>query len=95
MINGGSADGLSKVYELFFNHWDEGKDDVREREGLLVEEFVYAPPVAQINSRAANIVPVKMDDEGMLAYEPGGLNDTLEGWDVANGKRPHVVYLIP
>ncbi|CZR65785.1 related to aromatic amino acid aminotransferase 1 [Phialocephala subalpina] len=48
MINGGSGDGLSKIYELLFNPWDKDLSGVRDREGLLVEEFVYAPPLAQI-----------------------------------------------
>jgi hypothetical protein len=95
IVNGGSADGLSKVYELFFDHWDEGMNDIRDREGLMVEEFVYAPPISQIKPRGVNIVPVKMDNEGMLAHGPGGLKDVLENWDLTQGKRPHVLYIIP
>lgn len=95
MINGGSADGLSKVYELLFNYWDEDVNNIRDREGLLIEEFVYGPPIAQLRPRDVNIVPVKMDMEGMLAHGPGGLLDVLENWDPSRGKRPHAVYLIP
>jgi DNA-binding transcriptional MocR family regulator len=95
MINGGSADGLSKVFELLFNHWDRGAHDVQERQGLLVEEFLYAPPIAQVKPRDVNIVPVKMDAEGILAYGPGSLFDVLEYWDFANGKRPQVLLVIP
>lgn len=95
MINGGSADGLWKIYELLFNHWDKDLNKIQDREGLIVEEFVYGPPIAQIKPRDVNIVPVKMDAEGMLAYGVGGLQDVLQNWDYTQGKRPHVIYIIP
>lgn len=95
MINGGSSDGLSKVFELLFDHWDEDLSSIRDRQSLIVEEFVYGPPIAQIKPRNVNIVPVKMDTEGMLAYGPGSLFDVLHSWDYSRGKRPHVVYIIP
>lgn len=95
MINGGSADGLSKIYELLFNSWDEDLNDVRDREGLIVDEFVYSPPITQIRHRGVNIVPIMTDSQGMLAYGVGGLSDVLQNWDSARGKRPHALYLIP
>ncbi|KIV83897.1 hypothetical protein PV11_05882 [Exophiala sideris] len=95
MIDGGSADGLSKIYEVLFDHWDGEVNDVRDRQGLIVEEFVYAPPVASIQHRDVNIVPVRMDSEGMLAYGDGSLSDVLRNWDPAKGKRPHALYIIP
>jgi len=95
MINGGSADGLSKIYELLFNSWDEGLDSVRDREGLVVEQFVYSPPIAQIQHRGVNIVPIKMDSQGMVVHGTGGLSEVLQNWDYAQGKRPHALYLIP
>jgi DNA-binding transcriptional MocR family regulator len=95
MINGGSADGLSKVFELLFDHWDRDAHNVQDREGLIVEEFLYAPPIAQIRPRDVNIVPVIMDAEGIVPYGPGSLFDVLEYWNYAHGKRPHVLYVIP
>ncbi|OHE96500.1 aromatic amino acid aminotransferase [Colletotrichum orchidophilum] len=95
IIDGGSADGLSKVFDLLFNTWDKDLDDIRNREGLLVEEFVYGPPVAHARTKDVNIVPLKMDDEGMLAHGTGSLSDILQSWDHMNGKRPHVLYTIP
>lgn len=95
MINGGSADGLSKIYELLFNYWDKDLNDVRDREGLIVEEFVYAPPIAQVRQRDVNIVPIRIDSQGMLAYGTGSLFDVLQNWDSAQGKRPHALYIIP
>ncbi|KAK4502667.1 hypothetical protein PRZ48_006093 [Zasmidium cellare] len=95
LINGGSADGLAKVYELLFNPWDEKLNSVEEREGLLAEEFVYAPPLAQLKPKDVNVVPVRMDGEGILPFGEGGLEDVLEHWDWKRGKRPHVLYTIP
>ncbi len=95
MITGGSADGLAKIYDVLFDHWDEAVNAVRDREGLIVEEFVYAPPIAQVKPRDVNIVPIKMDDEGMLAYGAGGLFEVLDQWDSAQGRRPHAIYIIP
>ena len=40
------------------------------------------------------IVPVKIDLEGMLPYGPGGLEDVLENWDESKGRRPHMMYTI-
>lgn len=94
-IDCGSSDGLSKVFELLFNTWDQDVHDIQEREGLLVDEFVYGPPLAQIRPKNVNIVPVAMDAEGMLAYGDGSLFDVLQNWDFAKGKRPHAVYTIP
>jgi DNA-binding transcriptional MocR family regulator len=95
MINGGSADGLSKIYELLFNYWDKDLNDIRDREGLIVEEFVYAPPIAQVRQRDVNIVPIRIDSQGMLAYGTGSLFDVLQNWDSAQGRRPHALYIIP
>ena len=95
IISGGSADGLAKVYDVFFNFWDKDVHRVEDREGLLVEEFVYPPALAQVRSRDPNIVPVKMDTEGALADGPGGLLDVLENWDFTKGKRPHMFYSVP
>lgn len=44
--------------------------------------------------RGLQIVPVKVDTEGMLAGGPGGLRDVLDNWDIKKGKRPHLMYTI-
>ncbi|KAF4472869.1 Pyridoxal phosphate-dependent transferase major region subdomain 1 [Fusarium albosuccineum] len=95
IIDGGSADGLSKVFELLFNPWDQDLDDAQNRESLIVEEFVYGPPVTQVKPKKVNIIPVTMDLEGMLVHGPGSLSDVLQNWDPAKGRRPHVLYTIP
>lgn len=40
------------------------------------------------------VVPVKMDLEGMRPDGPGGLEDVLKNWDQTKGKRPHLMYTI-
>ena len=94
ILDSGTTDGLAKVWELFFNHWDRDRDWIREREGLLVEEFAYTTALSQVRPRDPNIVPIAMDDEGMLASGPGSLQDVLENWDFSKGKRPHVMYTV-
>ncbi|KAF4333866.1 aromatic amino acid aminotransferase [Fusarium beomiforme] len=95
ILDSGSSDGLNKVFELLFNPWDQDLDDVRNREGLLVEDFVYGPPLNQVRPKNLNIVSISMDHEGLLAHGQGSLFEVLKNWDPAKGKRPHVLYTIP
>lgn len=44
--------------------------------------------------RGLNVVPIKIDLEGMLADGPGGLEDVLANWDTRKGKRPHLMYTV-
>lgn len=90
----GSTDGYSKVLECFSNVWSEERDWIREREGLLCEEFSYMNAIQGAKPRGLQIVTVKMDDEGMLPYGPGSLEDILSNWDDRKGKRPHLMYLV-
>ncbi|KAI0490904.1 pyridoxal phosphate-dependent transferase [Xylaria cf. heliscus] len=90
----GSTDGFSKVLDVFTNVWVEGKNDIRERPGLLVEVFVYPSILTQSSPRGIQICPVEMDEDGMAPYGPGGLEDVLANWDDAKGKRPHLLYTV-
>lgn len=90
----GSTDGFSKFLQAFNNEWVEGRDALHEREGLLVEEFTYMNAVQAASPRGISIVPVAMDDEGMLASGPGGLDEVLRNWDLSKGKRPHMMYTV-
>ncbi|KAH0402714.1 aromatic amino acid aminotransferas-like protein, partial [Aureobasidium melanogenum] len=90
----GSTDGFSKALAALSNEWSEEKDWVRDREGLLVEEFCYMNAIQAARPRGLNIAPVKIDDEGMLPEGPGGLRDVLENWDYKKGKRPHLMYTV-
>ncbi|KAI1170307.1 pyridoxal phosphate-dependent transferase [Nemania sp. FL0916] len=90
----GSTDGYSKVLELFTNVWVEGKNDIRERPGLLIEVFAYPSILSQSKPRGVQICPVEIDEEGMAPYGPGGLEDVLANWDDAKGKRPHLLYIV-
>jgi DNA-binding transcriptional MocR family regulator len=90
----GSTDGFSKSIEAFSNVWDSGRDCPREREGIVCEEFAYMNAIQTARPRGLNIVPVAVDDEGMMASGEGGLSSVLEDWDVSLGKRPHLMYTV-
>ena len=90
----GSTDGFSKTLEAFSNVWDEQRDWIREREGLLCEEFAYMNAIQAARPRGLNIVPVAIDDEGMMAHGEGGLAEVLQHWDFRRGKRPHLMYTV-
>ncbi|EGS18197.1 aromatic amino acid aminotransferase-like protein [Thermochaetoides thermophila DSM 1495] len=90
----GSTDGFAKVLSLLIDPWTEGKDDYRDRPGLLVEEFTYGNVLAQARPLGVNIVPVKADQQGLVAYGEGGLESVLGGWDASKGRRPNVLYTV-
>lgn len=90
----GSTDGFAKAIEAFSNVWSEEKDWIREREGILCEEFAYMNAIQTARPRGLQVVPVKIDLEGMLAGGKGGLADVLENWDESKGKRPHLLYTV-
>ena len=90
----GATDGFSKAIDALSNPWIEGRDWVRDREGLLVESFAYMNAIQAARPRGLNIVPVVIDDEGMKPDGKGGLQDVLENWDESKGKRPHLIYTV-
>ncbi|KAK3073788.1 hypothetical protein LTR53_004312 [Teratosphaeriaceae sp. CCFEE 6253] len=94
ILTNGNTDGFSKVLAALTNEWSEEKDWIRDREGLLVEEFCYMNAIGAAKPRGLNIVPVGLDDEGMRAEGKGGLGDVLANWDVKKGKRPHLMYTV-
>ncbi|KFY14369.1 hypothetical protein V492_02675 [Pseudogymnoascus sp. VKM F-4246] len=94
ILTNGALDGLSKALECLSNPWDKCRDWVSDREGILCEEFSFPSSIQMMRPRGLQIVPVKMDTEGMLAGGPGGLRDVLENWDIKKGKMPHLMYTI-
>ena len=90
----GSTDGFSKCMQLVNNTWVEGRDLPTAKEGLLCEEYAYMGAIQTARPRGVNIVPVAIDEEGMLADGPSGLRDVLEKWDLRRGKRPHMLYTV-
>ena len=61
---------------------------------MLCEEFAYMNAIQAARPRGLNVVPVLIDDEGMLAHGPGGLEDVMAGWDKTRGRRPHIMYTV-
>ena len=90
----GNTDGWAKVLATFTNEWSEEKDWIRDKDGLLVERFAYTNAMQAAKPRGLNIVPVEIDEEGMLAEGPGGLRDVLETWDFKKGRRPRLLYTV-
>jgi DNA-binding transcriptional MocR family regulator len=94
VLTNGSTDGLAKTIEALSDVWSEEKDWIRERPGMLVEEFAYMNAVQAGKPRGLQVVPIAIDLEGMLPSGPGGLEDVLENWDESKGMRPHLMYTV-
>lgn len=90
----GSTDGFSKTMEMFIDPWSPGRDDVRDRPGLLCETFIYGTILSQCQPRGVQIVPCRADEGGMVATGPGSLEDVLANWDYSKGRRPHLMYTV-
>lgn len=90
----GSTDGFAKAIQALSNEWSDEVNDATEKEGLLCEEYAYMNAIQTARPKGLNIVPVGMDDQGMRAYGKGGLQNVLETWDLARGKRPHLMYTV-
>lgn len=90
----GSTDGFNKTIQALSNEWSAEHDPVGERPGLLVEQYAYMNAIQTAKPRGMNIVPVAIDDEGMVVKGPGGLEDVLENWDFTRGRRPHLMYTV-
>lgn len=90
----GSTDGFSKALSLLTNEWHEGVNPVTERQGMLCEEFAYMQAIQSAAPRGLNIVPVAIDEVGMMAEGEGGLREVMENWDMGRGKRPHIMYTV-
>ena len=90
----GSTDGFSKTIQALSNEWSEDWNPIDERPGLLVEEFCYMNAIQAARPRGLSIIPVAIDDEGMLVSGKGGLEDVLENWDFSKGRRPHLMYTV-
>lgn len=90
----GSTDGFSKTLQALSDEWSAEHDPIVEKPGVLVEQYCYMNAVQTAKPRGLSIVPVAIDDEGMVAKGPGGLQDVLENWDFAKGRRPHLMYTV-
>lgn len=90
----GSTDGFSKTIEAFTDVWDEGRDRIYDRQGILCEEFAYMNAIQTARPRGLNIVPVAVDSYGMSVSGSCGLEEILENWDFSLGRRPHLMYTV-
>ncbi|KAF2859734.1 PLP-dependent transferase [Piedraia hortae CBS 480.64] len=93
LLTCGNTDGFNKCLMALTNEWGESTP-IRKREGLLCEEFTYMNAIQTARPRGLNLAPVAMDQQGMKAYGPGGLEEVLRNWDPRTGIRPHVMYTV-
>lgn len=66
---------------------------------ILSEEYTFATAVETAAPMGVRVAGVRMDEQGLLPYGPGGLDDVLANWD-ADGKRggarkPFLLYTVP
>ncbi|ANB11121.1 bifunctional 2-aminoadipate transaminase/aromatic-amino-acid:2-oxoglutarate transaminase [Sugiyamaella lignohabitans] len=91
ILSCGNTDGMHKTLATLANDWSPARNDVSEREGLLVEKFCYMSAVDSAKFKGLNIVPVDIDYQGLLA---DSLEFVLANWDYSIGKRPHLLYTV-
>ena len=94
LLTCGNTDGFAKTLMALTDEWSAEKDCVHDRDALLVEKFCYMNAIQTARPRGLNIVPVEVDDEGMLAEGPGGLRQVLENWDFTKGRMPRLMYTV-
>lgn len=94
ILTNGNTDGFSKVIDLIIDPWYEGVHAQEHRPGMICEKFVFGNILTQVKPHNVQVVPVELDDEGMVAEGPGGLRDVLANWDPKQGRRPHFIYTV-
>ncbi|KAJ9217234.1 hypothetical protein DTO166G4_1289 [Paecilomyces variotii] len=94
ILSCGSTDGFSKALEAFTNVWNKDRDWIRDREGIVCEEFAYMNAIQTAKPKGLNIVGIAVDEQGMMASGEGGLADVLDNWDFRKGRRPHLMYTV-
>jgi DNA-binding transcriptional MocR family regulator len=94
ILTNGNTDGFSKVIDLIIDPWYHGVHAQEHRPGMICEAFVFGNILTQIKPHNVQVVPVELDDEGMLAEGPGGLREVLANWDPKKGRRPHFIYTV-
>ena len=67
----GSTDGFSKSIECLSNVWSEEKDWIREREGVLCEEFAYMNAIQQCRPSQSSSSSILLQSKSDI--RPGGL----------------------
>lgn len=90
----GSTEGFDLAVNLLVDPWYPETDPVSERPGMLCEVFAYGNALSNVRPKGVQVVPVRLDGEGMMASGPGGLRDVLENWDLGKGRRPHFMYSV-
>lgn len=59
---------------------------------VLVEKYTYPGTIASARAEGLKTLGIEMDDDGLV---PEDLDQKLQNWDFAGGKKPFVLYMIP
>lgn len=59
---------------------------------VLVEKYSYSGTMSCATAQGLKTLGIEMDDLGLV---PEDLDQKLENWDCANGRKPFVLYMIP
>lgn len=59
---------------------------------VLVEQYTYSGAMASAKAQSLKILGIKMDSLGLV---PEDLDQKLQNWDYASGRKPFVLYMIP
>ncbi|RDX46890.1 PLP-dependent transferase [Lentinus brumalis] len=78
----GNSDGITKCFRLLGEPGDH----------FIADEFSFSSMTNVPLAQGIKWVGIKMDDGGMIPEE---LERVLAEWDLARGRRPHVIYLVP
>lgn len=81
-LTAGTTLAIDIVLRLFCNQGD----------WVLTEARTYSGAVDALRAHRLNIASLAMDDDGIL---PGELNSKLQNWDVSQGRKPFLLYMIP
>lgn len=83
LLSCGNTDALYKIFNMLLDAGDF----------VLVEEFTYPSALESMHPLQVEMVPVKMDREGMLDTD---LEDILTNWDLSRrgGRRPKMMYTV-
>ncbi|KAJ2006589.1 hypothetical protein GGI04_001832 [Coemansia thaxteri] len=83
VVSAGNTDAFVKALMLFCQGGDS----------LIVDEWTYPAIIETVGPMDINLVPVQMDEEGMV---PAALDALYENWRTAeSGPAPRMAYMIP
>lgn len=78
----GTTSAVDIAFRIFCNPGD----------AVLVEKYTYSGTMTSAKAQGLKTLGIEMDDLGLV---PEDLDQKLENWDCAGGKKPFLLYMIP